>query len=512
MDTLTAMRYQTAISSVLAYNVFLIKEILVDNSDLIERPFTVTLDHELDGVIFYIDGLSNNQLISQALLDPLIHKSLEQELLGGSRQQSIGTIEKILVTNPEVKIVKTVGEAIDNLLTGESIVVVEGLSKAFTMGTKGWEARMPSEPATELVVRGPRDSFTENMRTNTSLLRRRIKDPMLRLKTQQIGTRTKTAVTIAYLEDVANQRIVMDVQERLQSIKIDAVLESGYLEEMITDARHSPFVTMKTTERPDAAAAAILEGRVVIISDNTPFSLIVPSYFWDGFMASDDYYASYFLGTFSRIIRLIALVISLTLPSLYVLLVSFHQEMIPTQLALSMAAGRESVPFPVLVEVLLMEIAFELMREAGLRMPRPVGQAVSIVGSLIIGQAAVQAGLVSPIMVIIIAVTGIASFAIPSYATSFTIRFLRFPLLLASGMLGLLGFTAVLYVLTVHALSLQSFGEPYVAPIIPFRPSEQKDSLLRVPWWKMNTRPTFAKEKTRQPDPLDEQRKGQKSG
>lgn len=236
---------------------------------------------------------------------------------------------------------------------------------------------------------------------------------------------------------------------------------------------------------------------MAIFVDNTPFVLIVPVYFWQFLQAPDDYYSHYSIGSFFRLIRFSALLISLTLPSFYVMLVSFHQEMIPTTLALSIASGREIVPFPVLVEVLIMEFVFELMRESGLRMPKAIGQAVSIVGALVIGQAAVQAGLVSPLMVIVVALTGISSFVIPNYGTSMGIRLLRFPILIASGLLGLLGFAAAFTILLIHALSIRSFGEPYFAPIIPFHPSELKDFAIRMPWWTMKKRPRFAQEANR---------------
>ncbi|WP_245631912.1 spore germination protein [Alicyclobacillus ferrooxydans] len=489
----------------LGENVGRVKTILVKNADLVQRDFSVREAAGPACTLFYIDGLSNNMLIDAGVLRPLIIDSVLRDRIAGStdsgrEHRPAGphqTAERLLI-NPEVKFADTYQKAIDGLLAGESLLFIDGVDEALLVGTKGWESRSPGETATEVVIRGPRDGFTENIRTNTSLIRRRIKDPMFRLESLQIGTRTKTFVNVVYIEGIAKQELVDEVMTRLESIQVDSVLESGYLEELISDAPWSPFRTVKLTERPDVVAAAILEGRVAILTDSTPFVLVAPTSFWEGLMASDDYYSHFYLGTFSRIIRYIAFIVSLTLSSIYVMLVSFHQEMIPTELALSVAAGRETVPFPVLVEVLGMETAFELMREAGLRMPRPIGQAVSIVGSLIIGQAAVQAGLVSPIMVIVVAVTGISSFAIPSYSTSFTIRLLRFPIIIASGTLGLLGFVGAMFVITVHALSLRSFGEPFLAPMIPFQPSDQKDALVRSPWWMLKSRPWIAKDVTRQ--------------
>lgn len=387
----------------------------------------------------------------------------------------------------------TFQEIIFGILEGNTVLLLDHCEEALIFSTKGGEKRSVDEPQTETVVRGPKDGFIESIAVNKALIRRRIKDPMLRMKGMQIGVRTKTNVEVTYIEGLVKDGLVEEVLERLRKIEIDAILESGYIEELIDDAPMSPFTTVQATERPDKVAAALLEGRVAILVDNTPFALLVPTHFWQFLEAADDHYTHFWIGTFFRLIRYIAFVISLTLPAIYVMLVTFHQEMIPTPLAITIAAGREVIPLPALMEALVMELAFELMREAGLRLPKPVGQAVSIVGSLIIGQAAVEAGLVSPIMVIIVATTGIASFAIPNYSASFSIRLVRFPILIASGTLGLLGFATVFVVLLIHAISLRSFGEPYLSPIMPLNGSDAKDTIVRVPLWSMNTRPSEAK-------------------
>lgn len=401
-------------------------------------------------------------------------------------------MKELLKSYATVMPTKHVENAIDAIVTGDSVFFIDGLDEAFILPSKNWEARSVDEPSTEQVVRGPRDGFTETIRVNTALVRRRIRSPLFRIEGMVVGTKTKTEINLAYLKGTVKEGLVEEIKKRLEKIKIDGILESGYIEELIDDAPLSPFPTIQNTERPDKVASAILEGRVAIFIDNTPFVLIAPTYFWQLLQASDDYYSKYYTGTFFRLIRYIAFVISLTLPSIYVMLASFHQEMIPTPLALTIASGREIVPYPVLLEAIIMEVAFELMREAGIRMPKPIGQAVSIVGSLIIGQAAVQAGLVSPFMVIVVALTGIASFSIPNFAASFSIRLVRFPLLIASGTLGLLGFAAAFTMLAIHTLSLRSFGEPYSAPATPFQPSDQKDILIRYPWWNMERQPKLA--------------------
>jgi len=453
--------------------------------DLAERPFLLATEPPIAGKLFFIEGLTDSQTIQTGVLDPL------QRLKPGF--PLVESVLESIVQTSSARVVGKLAEASDALLGGQTVLLLEGSSKALVLSTNGGATRSISEPSTEPVIRGPRDGFTEDLRTNTALVRRRIRDPRFCLESTKVGKKSKTEVNIAYISGLVKEGLVEEIHKRLDRIEIDGILESGYIEELIDDAPFSPFVTTQSTERPDKVAASLLEGRAAIFVDQSPFVIIVPATFWQFIQASDDYYSRYYVGSFFRMVRLGAYFITLTLPSLYVLVASFHQEMMPTPLALTIASGREVVPFPVLFEVLAMEMAFELMREAGLRMPRPIGSAVSIVGSLVIGQAAVQAGVVGPFAVIIVAVTGIATFAIPNYAIAFSMRIIRFPLLLASGTMGLLGFGAVMMIIIMHVLSLRSFGEPYLAPLSPFRPSEQKDIIIRVPWWSMIKRPLMAR-------------------
>lgn len=503
----------------------IIEKIFSKDIDFVKRDFSFHEDKNIPAVCFYTDGLVNTQVVEETIKALTIYKGNlnssqgQQNSNQGNQSDSQGVqstnqsnqysqvllvdfIKKNVMTHASVEVIDKFEKAVNGILAGDTVFLFDGCNQGMLIPSRGWDTRSVDEPQTEQVVRGPRDGFTENIRTNTALVRRRIRDPLLCVEGMQIGKKSKTDINIVYLEGTVKEGLVEEVKERLKKIKIDAVLESGYIEELIKDSPWSPFTTMQNTERPDKVAAGILEGRVAIFVDNTPFVLIVPSYFWEFFQASDDYYSGFLAGSFFRSIRFIAFIISLVVPSFYVMLISFHQEMIPTELALTIASGREVIPFPVLLEALLMEIVFELMREAGLRMPKPVGQAVSIVGSLVIGQAAVQAGIVSPFLVILVALTGIASFAIPNYSASFSIRLIRFPLLIASGTLGLMGFSAVFTILAVHALSIRSFGEPYLAPATPFQPTDQKDIVFRFPWWKMDKQPKLAEgsEKREQED------------
>lgn len=473
--------------------------ILEDSADLQKRSFRYHDRSAASGVCYYVDGLADPMMIETVLRSFMVFGSQTgEEFLKASSPAE--QIRSRLVISSSVSGSTRIRDGIQAILSGDALILLDGMSEALVVGVRGWKDRSIEEPATETVTRGPRDGFTENIRTNTALIRRRIRDPQLRVESMLIGRRTQTEVNLVYIQGVVEDGLVKEVRRRLKSIEINGVLESGYIEELIEDAPYSPVNTIQNTERPDKAAAAILEGRIAILIDNTPFILIVPTLFWEYMQASDDYYSRYWVGSFYRLIRYVAFVISMTFPSIYVMLVSFHHEMIPTALALTIASGREVVPFPVLLEALFLELAFELMREAGLRMPKTIGQAVSIVGSLIIGQAAVQAGLVSPFMVIVVALTGISSFVIPSYDTSLAVRLLRFPLLIASGFYGLLGFAVVSSVYMLHALSLRSFGIPFLAPVAPYRPSDLKDLFIRAPWWKMNLQPGNTGEHARQAD------------
>ncbi|ANS74252.1 hypothetical protein AWM70_06365 [Paenibacillus yonginensis] len=351
------------------------------------------------------------------------------------------------------------------------------------------EQRAIEEPGTEMAIRGPRDGFVESLRTNATLLRRRLPTPDLKMEVMQVGRLSKTQVMIVYLDSVVMPGLTEEIKKRISRIDIDAVLDSHYIEEMITDSALSIFPLMLNTERPDKVTAAVLEGRAAILVDNTPFALIAPSVVADSIQTREDYYQNYLVATALRWLRMWLHFSALVFPSIYVALSTFHQEMIPTSLLLSIASSREDVPFPAIVEALLMEAAFEGLREAGIRLPRAVGQAVSIVGALVIGEAAVQAGIVSATLVIVVSFTGIASFVFPLYNQGMAIRVLRFPMILLAGFLGLYGIFLGLLVLMIHLCKLRSFGVPYLSPIAPLHVRDLKDLFIRIPLWGVKHRP-----------------------
>lgn len=318
---------------------------------------------------------------------------------------------------------------------------------------------------------------------NMSLLRKRLKTPALKIHTRNMGDRTNTSISLVYMEGIIDPKLVKEVETRLGDLKLRDVLESQYIEEGIVDQRYSPFPQMIATERPDVVVSNLLEGRFAILVDGTPFTLIAPVTIFSMLQSSEDYYQNVFMSVFVRWLRYIFFVLSMLLPSAYVAITTFHQEMIPTVLLLSIARAREEIPFPALVEALIMEIAFEALREAGVRLPKQVGSAVSIVGALIIGQAATSAGIVSAPMIIIVAITGIASFMIPRYAASIATRLLRFPMMFLAGTLGLTGVMLGVILVVIHLSSLRSFGTPYLSPVAPTMAKELKDV-----WWRPSPR------------------------
>ncbi|MDN5327121.1 MAG: spore germination protein [Moorella sp. (in: firmicutes)] len=457
-------------------------------SDVVRRDFY--LGQAVKVALFYIDGLADKKLIEDTLVRTLQQAPAELARSLAERTGDLTAVMEMVMPMTDVAVVDNMGSLVKHVLNGDTVLILNGFNKGLALSTRAWEHRAVEEPITESVVRGPRESFIESLRTNTSLIRRRLKTPSLKMETVCLGRYTMTNIVITYIEDLADPAVVREVRRRLERIQIDGVLESAYIEELIEDNPDSPFPQIDHTERPDKVAAALLEGRVGILIDGTPFALIVPTVFVQFLQASEDYYERYYLSSFLRLARFVALNIALLLPAVYVAVTTFHQEMLPTNLLVKVASQREGIPFPAVVEALIIELTFELLREAGVRLPRPVGQAVSIVGALVIGEAAVSASLVSPAMVIVVAMTGISSFATPSYSMAITLRLLRFVMLILAGTIGFYGIMLGLLAILVHLNTLRSFGVPYLAPVAPWNFSDFKDTMVRVPRWAMNYRPS----------------------
>ncbi|MFJ7928239.1 spore germination protein [Peribacillus sp. NPDC096448] len=475
-------------SSDLQYNFDHIKKTLGNSSDIIIRDFQAGKNGEIKLGIVYTDGLTDSASIQDLILDTLMVEIRNSDL-DVEVPDCFEMIKSHTLPIGEIVEITDFQKFFNHVLSGDTMLLLDGSTKGMALGSRNWVDRGVQEPSSQTVVRGPKDGFTETLRTNTALIRRRIKDPSLWLETKQIGEKTQTDVAIMYLKGVANDKTVSELQSRLNRINIDAILESGYIEELIQDEVYTPFPTIYNTERPDAVAAAILEGRIAILVDGTPFVLIVPALMVHFFQSSEDYYQRADIATLIRVLRYLSFFLALLTPSLYVAVSTFHQEMLPTPLLISLASQREGVPFPAFVEAMLMEVVFEILREAGVRMPRAIGSSISIVGALVIGQAAVEAGFVSATMVIIVALTAISSFVFPSNSMAIAFRMLRFLFMILAATFGLYGIILGLIVMVLHLNSLRSFGLPYLAPNAPFILQDQKDNIIRMPHWSLVKRP-----------------------
>ncbi|MFD0681999.1 MULTISPECIES: spore germination protein [unclassified Paenibacillus] len=474
----------TLIHNDITFNEQALREIFHLCSDIIFRP--IQIHGQTKVMLIYLDGFIDNAIMDEVILKPLMFHGMPQGL------EQIGNLEGLIrgeaIAVSQTKLVHQICEMVQAILKGQVAILVDGHGSALLAELKGFEKRGVEEPTSEVSIRGPRDGFTETLRINTSLVRRRIRSARLKLEPLVIGEMSQTDVVILYIEGIAQSTIVEEVRRRLSSIQIDAEIGAGFLEEFIEDLPFSPFPQIQNTERPDVVVSSLLEGKVAIMEDGSPYVLIVPMTFWSAMQSAEDYYERFLYATAVRWIRYTLLIMSLLLPAAYVAIVSYHPQLMPTNLLLSIAAAREPSPFPAVVEALLMEFTFEALREAGIRLPRAAGSAVSIVGALVVGQAAVQAGIVSAPMVIVIATTGIASFAIPRYNFGTAFRLLRFPMLLLGGMLGFFGIGIGSLAILIHLVNLQSFGVPYLTPVAPQFLNGLKDTLIRAPRWAMQFR------------------------
>ncbi|MEW6228161.1 MAG: spore germination protein [Bacillota bacterium] len=475
------------ISSELPVNRERIKAAFGNSADLVLQDLETGAQGKVSALVVHIDGLCDKRLVAEVV----IRQIADTEHEWNSGKQAYMDLKDRLLSGSAVKEVDSLDSFVAGVSDGKCGVLVDGVTRGLVCDTRGWAQRSIDEPTTEVTVRGSKEGFVETLRTNTSLLRRRIASSRLWIEEMKIGRISRTSVAIVHISGVADEKLVQEVRNRLERIDVSAVHESGHLEEYIEDAPFSPFPTILRTERPDKVTGALLEGRVAILTDGTPFVLIVPATFTMFLTAPEDYYERYFIGSALRILRLASFFISLTLPSLYVAVTTFHQEMLPTPLVLSIAAQREGIPFPAVVEAVLMELIFEVLREAGVRLPRVVGPAVSIIGGLVIGDAAIRAGLASPAMVLVVAFTGIASFATPVFSLAIGVRLLRFPMIALAGALGLFGVVAGMAAILAHLAALRSFGVPFLEPLAPVVLSDLKDALLRAPWWALDTKPRF---------------------
>jgi spore germination protein KA len=469
-------------------NLALIRSALHNSTDLKIRKFTFYLEKEREAALVFIDGLVDIGVIQDQILQPLMVESFKIEKKPGADfKNNLSWIAKHLITANASQSIIALEALLNAILAGDTVLLVTGFTEGLQISSKGWEKRSIQEPDTEVNIKGAREGFIENMSTNTALLRRKVGHPNLTFEALQVGIKTKTDLSLAYVRGIVREDLVDEVKERIGRIKTDAVLDAGILEHYIEDAPLSLFPTVNYTERPEVVAARILEGRVAIFVDGTPVVNTVPMLFMESFQNPDDYNFRWLFSTLIRWIRFLACLLTLIMPAMYVALSTFHQEMLPTSLLISMAAAEDATPFPAVFEVLIMGIIFEILREAGIRLPRPIGAAVSIVGALVIGDSAVNAGLVGAPVVIVVALTAITSFVIPFQVESITL--IRLGLIVFAAIFGLFGILNGLLLILIHLAALRSFGVPYLAPLAPWVTADLKDILIRAPLWAMLKRP-----------------------
>lgn len=487
------MAEKTAISRHLAGNIAQMEQLFHTCDDIKKKQMKLGKNRDVACYLTFIEvsvDMGNSALLEllkyfRGLSREEIYEALRENALGISDATYFDTIE----------------DAGDGLLAGESILFVDGFDRAVKIPDDGYPNMGVNEAESEKVVRGSNEGFTESVKQNAALIRKRIRSPQVKVKQKKSGVRSKTNVYLVYMEGLVYPQLLKEIERRLEDFEIDGVLDSGVIEQLAEEKWYSPFPQFQTTERPDRAAMAVLEGRVVLLSDNSPVGLLLPTDYNSFIKTSDDYYNRWQIASFERLLRYVASFFAMTLPGLYLAMTNFHTQILPTTLLLSFADARKGVPFPAVIEVLIMELSFELLREAGVRLPGAMGNTIGIVGGLIIGQAAVEANLVSPIVVIVISFTALCSFAIPNeeFATAF--RLLKFLFIGICAWLGFFGFLVGLLAVLIHLSHLKSFGIPYLMPFVGADLNDyedERDFLWRQPLRRLNRRPIYTKKDERQ--------------
>ncbi|KUO53366.1 MAG: hypothetical protein APF76_08990 [Desulfitibacter sp. BRH_c19] len=460
------------------------------NSEIICKRITNTSNKKALYGIAYLDNSIDINLLNRDVLKPIrnhVSKGSAQAIVISELEDSIGNISEVC----------NLDEAMDFLVQGFVLFFAESYEKAWMIELKGFPKRPAKDPENEGQARGPRIGFTEILGENTALIRRLIKSSELKFKTFVIGTKSKTMIQLVYIETLIEQNVLKEIEKRLKSIKTDVIVGTGQFNEFITDHPSSPFPQTLRTERPDSAAANLSEGRAVILVDGQPDAIIIPAPMTVFFQTLDEYNTPWIFGSLLRLIRWVSFIIASSLPGFYIAIISLNHEILPIGFLVIIAESRSRVPFPPLIEAFLMEITIEILREAGIRLPGPLGQTIGIVGAIVIGDAAVQAGLASNIMVIVVAVTTIATFVLPTFEFGLTLRFIRFPLMILGYFFGFVGLLLGLAFMIAHLCIIETVGIPYLTSISPFRTRDMQDTFLRLPPFLMTKRPASARDSKR---------------
>ncbi len=462
-------------------NVALLEGLFTDVDTLRTRRFACNRNASLKYCIVYSEGVVDITVINDNIIKPLM---LSDAAEPGRRL--IDTLASGVLQVNDAKPTGSLVDIVEGICYGDTALLAEGAGQALMLNTKKFKQRNVAEPDSEKTLTGPREGFTETLETNLSLLRRKVKTHELKMKLKTMGRRTRTSVCVCYFDGIVNKKVLAELYRRLDKVDIDAVLDTNYLTEFIRDSRFSLFRTIGYTERPDVVIGKLLEGRIAILVDGSPAALTLPYLFIENFQSSEDYYLSFFYTSFSRLLRMIGLLFTITVPAFYIAIVAFHREMMPTQLLINIAAERQNTPLPAVGEAFVMIIIFDILRETGVRMPSNIGQALSIVGALVIGQSAVEARLVAAPMIIVVAFTGITALLVPKLNAP--IIYLRLGLLFIAAMFGFYGLVAGLSLIAVHIISLRSFGVPQISLTGNLQYQEVKDTFFRAPWWQMRIR------------------------
>ncbi|MEC2867318.1 spore germination protein [Bacillus bombysepticus] len=456
-------------------NIEKIKEYLCRTEDLMLKEINI---NNRKSAFLYLESLVKKELILSFIIEPML-------------EENKGEIENVIKATEEKNTsqVSTLG---NSLLDGFCLILKENCSDGILVATADSQGRSITEPVNEQNIKGARDGFVESLSANIQLIRKRVKTPQLKIKYFNVGNITNTKVGMVYIDSLANRKLVEEVEKRITCIQLDQLQSSGSLDELIEDNPFTPFPQILNTERPDRAASYLAEGKINLIVDGSPIVSVVPITFFSLYQASDDYNSRWLIGSFFRIIRIISFIITISLPAIYIAIVSFHSEVLPIGILYSIRVSLEFVPFPPLIEALAMQIILELLKEAAIRLPSPIAQTIGIVGGLVIGTAVVEAHLVSNTMIVVIGFTAIASFVAPINEMGTSARLLGFPTMLAASVLGFFGIVLTLMFIFMHLSKLESFGTPYFSPLAPFKREDLKDTFIRLPVWKFNTRPTNA--------------------
>ena len=480
---------KTEISKSLRENEEYVRSRCENCADILIRPMKLGQDRKIDCLMVYIEVAVSNMMLDDSAIGKMINhfwESSPEEIQEFMKHNSLGVAD--------VKKLDFMEDAFAALLAGNAVFFADGYDKAMKISSKGYPNMGVSEVQSEKVIRGSREGFTDSVKVNSALVRKRIRDTRLKVEEYFMGVRSHTLIQILYMEDLVREELLEEVKERLENYEIDGILDTGMLEQLTEESWISPFPQYQTTERPDRAAQEILNGKIVMFCDNSPSGLILPSTF-QGFMeSSEDWYNRFEMTSFLRVLRYFAMLVATLLPGLYLSVIRFHTQILPENLILSFAEARAGVPFSSIVELVLLELSFELIREAGVRIPGQLGNTIGIVGGLIIGQSAVTANIVSPIVVIIVALTALGSMAIPNEEFASAFRILKYGFLFLGGYLGIFGIVIGIYVVMAHLGGLLSFGVPYLVSFVKDGAGKAAGTrILRLPFRKRTLRPLFAK-------------------